>query len=281
MNNTTINRVDSSNLYMLIPGIVHVFRDDEVVPWHKYDECLAWVTKRVERGFYITVACDSDIITGYSEWIETYDKGEKILYLGIMQVDCELRSRGIGKLMLDDGEAYAKSIGASRLRTMPEDERSYNFYRKYGYAETDIIYSCTCPTMASDEPYNIPAITTITVEIANTHDFIFGLWQSSSRHMYEVANHNPAPEEFLVKTAAHPEGYLQFRYKQDSTKALALYWSNKEATAETVSAILASGYAEGFKEIDFAFKTKHMNLFADYNPTRDSEEIEKMIQQTQ
>ena len=243
MNNITIHRVDGKNLSEIVPGIVKVFRDDEVVPWHKYDECLAWVTKRAERGFYITLAYDGDTIVGYSEWILTYDNSKKILYLGIMQVDCDLRSRGIGKIMLDDGEEYAKSIGAAVLRTIPEDDRSQNFYYKYGFTETDLIYYCVCSTTESaDTPKSHKSDKLPTLEIADTHELVFGLCQSSGRHMYEIANHNPAIGEFGAVTAYIQSGYLQFRYREGSETALALYWSNEETTADTVSAILTQVY---------------------------------------
>jgi len=68
MNNVIVRRVGSEDISQVIPGIVNVFRDDEVVPWHRYETCLAWVTKRVQRGFYMTIACDDDKIIGYSEW---------------------------------------------------------------------------------------------------------------------------------------------------------------------------------------------------------------------
>jgi GNAT superfamily N-acetyltransferase len=194
-----------------------------------------------------------------------------------MQVDCDLRSQGIGKMMLDNGEEYAKSIGASRLRTMPEDERSHNFYRKNRYVDTDTIYTCVCSTVAGSVTEQCGAPAAVTLDIANSHEFVFGLWQSSGRHMYEVANHNPEPNEFTVKTIPIPEGYLQFRYKEGETKALALYWSNKEVTPETVAAILAFGHAAGLEEIEFVFKTKYKNLFAAYNPVGESTEIERGI----
>ena len=277
MNNVIIRRVVSENISQVIPGIVNVFRDDEVVPWHRYETCLAWVTKRVERGFYMTLACDGDKIIGYSEWIETYDNNKKIFYLGLMQVDCDLRSRGIGKLMLDDGEKYARIIGASYLRTIPDDERSHNFYRKYGFVETDAIYYCSCPTSEDSAAVGYGKFDAVTLEIANTHEFIFGLCQSSGRHMYEVANHNPELGEYITETVNFPNGYLQFRHHIDSKTALAIYWSNEETTAETVSAILSHGRIEGFDEMEFYFKSKYLNLFAGYNITRETTELEREI----
>ena len=277
MDNITISCIDSNNISGVIPGIVNVFRDDEVVPWHRHDRCLAWITRRTERGFYITLAYNGDKIAGYSEWIVTYDSGKKILYLGIMQVDIDLRGRGIGKAMLDDGEKYAKSIGASYLRTIPEDDRSYNFYRKYGFAQTDVIYYCACPTKAGTRSEQSGNPAAVTLEIADTNEFVFGFCQSSGRHMFEVANHNPETGEFEVITCYIPGGYLQFRYREGTKTALALYWSNKKITSDIISAILAKGHAEGFEEIEFYFKSKYADLFAEYNIVRESIEIERKI----
>lgn len=269
-----IKQVCGKDILQSIPGIVNVFRDDEVVPWHRYDECLAWVTRRAERGFYMTAAVDGDTIVGYSEWIETFDNGAKILYLGLMQVDCDLRGRGIGGAMLADGISYAKRIGASKLRTLPEDERSHNFYRKYGFTETDEIYYCVCPTI---ETAYCEKSNEVTLEVVNTHEFVFGVCQSSGRHMYECANHNPETSGYTAKTAYIESGYLQFRYKIGSKEAHVLYWSNKPVTAETVSAILEQGYAHGFDEIKFYFKSKYLDLFRDYSVIRESIEIEKEL----
>ncbi len=276
MNTITVRRVNGKNCNTVIPGIVHVFRDDEKVPWHRYDDCLAWVTRRVERGFYSTLAYESDTITGFSEWIEMYDAGKKILYLGMMQVDCALRGKGIGGAMLADGEAYAKSIGASCLRTIPEDERAYAFYQKYGFRETDCIYSCTCPTRKGSPAAQRDNAGEIPLAAVNTHAFIFGLCQSSGRHMYEVANHNP-DACFKVKTSKISDGYLQFRYQEDSKTALALYWSDKAATGETVSEILMHGQEQGFEAIEFYFRSTYAPLFSDFDITRESTEMEKEL----
>lgn len=58
---------------------------------------------------------------------------------------------------------------------------------------------------------------------------------------------------------------------------MALYWSNEETTADTVSAILASAHVEGFEEVEFYFKTKYMNLFVGHKLSRESTEIERMV----
>jgi hypothetical protein len=94
--------------------------------------------------------------------------------------------------------------------------------------------------------------------------------------MYEVANHNP-DSDFAVKTGKFPDGYLQFRYRKGTKIATALYWSKKNVTAETVSAILTSGFAEKFEDIHFYFKTKYLPLFTGENVLRESVEIERKI----
>ncbi len=277
MSNTTVRRVDGKDLDRIVPGIVRVFRDDEVVPWHRHDECLAFIRRSVTRGFYMVAAYDGDGITGYAEWIETHDCGRKLLYLGIMQVDCDLRGRGIGTAMLDDGHAYAKSIGAFWLRTIPEDERAHSFYRKYGFTDTDEIYCCTCPTTANATMVRGRQPAIMTVETANAHEFVFGLCQSSGRHMYEIANHNPACSDYAVTTAYHPDGHLQFRYRQGEKRALVLYWSDKRPDAATVLSIRECGNAAGLDEVEFYLRSEYQGLFACHDVTRESVEMEREV----
>ena len=272
----TIRPITSENMRQHIPAIVHVFRDDPVVPWHRPDECVAWVSRRAGRGFYMAAAYQGDAMVGYSEWIETWDRGRKLLYLGLMQTDCGLRGRGIGGAMLADGERYARSIGATALRTMPEDERAHAFYRKYGFAETDRIFSCDCPTMeCPTAKQDRPAA--VTLEIVNTHEFVFGLCNSSGRHMFEIANHPPEGHEWLAKNASIPGGYLQFRYHRDADRATALYWSSEAVTGATIDAILARGRTAGFGEVAFIFREKYGELFAGYSVTQSDIELERKL----
>jgi GNAT superfamily N-acetyltransferase len=275
MGGITIRRITGENQRQYIPAIVHVFRDDPVAPWSKPDECAAWVTRRAGRGFYIVGAYRGGAMVGYSEWIETFDRGRKLLYLGLMQVDCELRSKGIGGVMLADGAEYAKRIGAACLRTMPEDERSHKFYLKYGFIETDKAYACGCPAIEGPTQDSHPVA--VTLDAVNTHEFVFGLGQFSGRHIYEIANHPPEGHEYLVKNAGVPGGYLQFRYRQGADKAEALYWSNEPVTGETVKAILAAGYGLGFGEIAFVFREKYKSLFAGCDAQQDGIELEREL----
>ena len=276
VSSTTVRGLERGEIESVIPEIVRVFRDDEVLPWHRTDSCKALVTKRAERGFYITLAYCGEKLLGYSEWIETHDRGRMLLYLGMMQVDCDFRGRGIGTAMLKNGEEYAKDIGASCLRTIPEDERSHAFYRKYGFFDNDKIYYCACPVMADAKEEKRGEPVAVTLNNANSRELIFGLCQSSGRHMYEVANHNPGGEFRVVSAHIHG-GYLQLRHKQGAKTALAIYWSNEEVTADIVAAILRSGYSEGFDEIEFYFRSKYLHLFAAQKASVESVEMEREI----
>jgi GNAT superfamily N-acetyltransferase len=276
INTTEVRRINGEDISAVIPGIVHVFRDDEVVPWHKYDECAAFVARRAERGYYITLAYDGDRIVGFSEWIETYDNGVKFLYLSMMQVDCDLRGKGVGGAMLADGERYAAGIGASCLRTTPEDERAIEFYHKYGFTKTDSTYSCVRSTVKREPVTQHGIEPIITLDDVNANEFIFGLCQSSGRHMYEVANHNP-DNRFEMKMPRISNGFAQFRCRKGSKTAIVLFWNNSAATSETVSDILALGCELGFNEIVFYFKSKYVNLFADSAVTPESTEMERKL----
>ena len=277
LNDIAVYRLDSSKIDELIPEIVRVFRDDDVVPWHAHDTCLAWVMQRAKRGFYIALAYCGGKLAGYSEWIETHDQDKKILYLGMMQVDCDMRSRGIGGAMLRDGEQHAKNIGALYLRTIPEDERAHDFYRKHGFCETDCIYVCTCATMSDAGTDKQGVLAVVSRQVADTQEFIFGLCQSSSRWMYEVANYDPEMAQFRVISAYMPGGYLQFRYRQGAKTALALYWTCEQTTTDTVAAILRSGHLAGFEEIQFYFRTKYVGLFAGQSTDKEGVEIERKL----
>ena len=281
MNDITICRIDNTNFKQAIFGIVHIFRDDDVVPWHKFDTCLEWVARRVERGFYITAAYDGDTIVGYSEWIETYDYGKRLLYLGLMHVDCDIRSRGIGSAMLADGEKYAISIGASHLRTIPGDEYSHNFYRRYGFVDMDTIHHISVPASSKEISYDETA--PLTLHIVDTHNFIFGMTQSSGRHMYECANYQPESSGSLAKTMVMQDGYLQFNYARGTKTAWVLYWSNTIPTEQTVATIRALGREAGFEEIRFSFRARFNHLFdkcpriIDQEMKEEDVELEKVI----
>jgi hypothetical protein len=159
---------------------------------------------------------------------------------------------------------------------MPEDTRAYDFYKKYGFSETDEIYYCVCQASAAPIDRLVNSVE-LTLDIANTHEFVFGLCQSSGRHMYEVANHYPAVSKFRVKSSCIPGGYLQFRYREGDKTATALFWSNEETTVDTITEILARGYENGFKEIEFYFRSKYIGLFAGHHVTRENIEIERKI----
>jgi len=274
MDNIKIQRVTSENYIHFINGLVHVFRDDTSA-WHWHENCLLWLKKRSERGFYMTVAFINEKIVGYSEWIKSFDDNKKTMYLGTMHVDGEFRGMGIGTALLSDGESYAINNGVEIIRAMPEDERAWDSYRKYGYYETDIFYTCDCPTVQGNAVYTESA--EITPETLGKKQFIFGLLHPSNNYIYERVNHNPAPEEHIIITAYIPDGYLQFDRFEGETDATVYYWSDKDADAQTISTILSLGYKLGYNKLTFVFRSKYKNLFADYDVNYDNTEISKLI----
>ena len=68
-------------------GIVGVYKSDDWAPWSKLDECTAWITKRLERGFYIQVAEVDGKIVAHGEWIITNEPERKFLYLGMLEIN--------------------------------------------------------------------------------------------------------------------------------------------------------------------------------------------------
>jgi len=57
-------------------------------------------------------------------------------------VDSNYRSMGIGKKLLEVGESWARSIGATRIGlnsgSRPERERAHRLYKNMGYVEKSI-----------------------------------------------------------------------------------------------------------------------------------------------
>jgi len=275
MNNINIHQICKENVDIYVPDIVYIFRDDEMGPWHKYEECLAWVRHKAERGFYIQAVYDGDKIVGYSEWIETYDEGVKILYLCIMQVDCDFRGRGIGTLMIDDGELYAKKIGAAFLRTIPEDDKSHRFYLKNNFIDTETIYRYVLDAINEPTPAHCAAPVNLTMDIINSHEFIFGLVQSSGRYVYECMTYTNEYDRYAVKTAIHPKGHLQFWHRQNAKSAYVVYWSKEAVDDDIILSILKIGHNQGFDKIEFCFKSKYRHLFIGYEMEDASTQLEK------
>ena len=69
-----------------INGIANIHRDCED-PWKETEECTAWITKRLERGFYIQAAEFNEKIVGHGEWIISDEPNKKFVYLGMLQID--------------------------------------------------------------------------------------------------------------------------------------------------------------------------------------------------
>jgi len=72
MDNVKIRQMTTSESDL--NGIANIHRSCED-PWNEIEECTAWITKRLERGFYIQVAeiineqTRLSKIVGHGEWI--------------------------------------------------------------------------------------------------------------------------------------------------------------------------------------------------------------------
>ena len=72
----TINDCDGiQSVHMGTPG-----------PWANTDECVPWVSKRIERDYYVHVAELDGQIVGHAEWVENHDINGKFFYLCVMQI---------------------------------------------------------------------------------------------------------------------------------------------------------------------------------------------------
>jgi len=249
------------NIETDVDGIVRVVRDEDYLPWAKPESCLAVLTHTAARGFYQTVAIVDDIIAGFAVWNEDRENGEDFLYLSMMHVDMDLRSRGIGAAMIADGVRYAKSLGISVLRTMPEDERSLSFYLRNGFIITEHLDGFVCKAQAGN--YAAKEINHPTFEMIDGLEFVFGLGQAAPQFMFGLSDLRVQQERgWPVKSFSFCEGLLQFRYDKDKTEtAQMLYWSNLVPTEKTLAEILALGYTLGFEKLDFEFRRKFSELF--------------------
>lgn len=118
-----------------IKGIMNVHRNCDD-PWHEENECSAWIEKRLKSGFYIQVAQIGDKIIGHGEWIISTEPKQKILYLGMLQVDDDYQRMGCGRAMIADGVIYAKKFACSKIVTIPDsDTNSIIFYEKCGFVK--------------------------------------------------------------------------------------------------------------------------------------------------
>jgi len=257
-------------------GIQHIHRscDD---PWRETDECAAWLTKRLERGFYIQTAGIGEQVLGHGEWLVTHDPRGKFLYLGMMQVDADCQRRGIGRAMLEDGLRYAREQGCNRLVTSPETDdggASLAFYERCGFVHGRRILSASLPTNDTGYSKQYSPCEGAPFDIIRAREFVFGTGQASARHMWEVYNEKPTTDDRIVKTLLADDGdCVQLGWFPGGDTALALCWSNTP-DRNSVSDILTFGQRLGLRQVTFLFFEEYEPLLAGFDAEISESDLE-------
>ena len=262
MDNVKIRQATASEADL--DGIRHVYKPDDEGPWSKPDECRAWITKRLERGFYIQVAETDGKIVGHGEWIISDEPGRKFAYLGMLEINENYRRKGIGQLMIADGIDYARKNNCIEAVTNPDVETGAEvFYRKCGFTDKRRRYTSHIET----EPYKDykfvkTIIDKVPVSAVKEKKFIFGKWQFSSRHMWEVYNEKPSTDDRLSPAVLLPDGtYVQLGYWEGDDGGYPLVWSNSTNYGEIIKSALSFGHSLGLRRLDFDYLEDEESFF--------------------
>ena len=234
-------------------------------PWANINECIPWISKRIERGYYVQVAELNGEIVGHAEWVETADPSGKFFYLCVMQIKPNYQGHGIGRKMVEDGIAQGKIRNCTKLVTIPELETgSEKFYFKCGFTKGREIKSISIPTKDYGYSQNYTEAASVPFEVIGKYDFILGLDQASSRHIWEVCNAKPDNDERKPHTLISPKGdFLQID-SYAPPRAWAICWSNKPTSA-LVKDILTLGKSKNFEKIAFEFFEENKQLFREFD----------------
>ena len=248
------------------PGIQSVHQGTPG-PWANIDECIPWVSKRIERGYYVQVAELNNQIVGHAEWVETHDLSGKFFYLCVMQIKTEHQGQGIGRRMVNDGIRAAKKQECTRVVTIPEEDTgSEKFYAKCGFIDGRQIKSISLPTSDYGYSQHYREAGSAPFEIIREYQFIFGLSQASARHMWEVNNEKPVGDDRVTTTLISDGGdCIQIcSMYANPCKAWVLCWSNAPKP-EVIMDILALGKAKGFQDISFDFFSEYESYFSEFD----------------
>lgn len=249
-------------------SICHIHRNCDD-PWNNEKECNAWVSNRIDRGFYIQLGIYQEKIVAHGEWVISDQPDSKILYLGLLQVDSDYQGKGIGRAMVEDGALYAKKVGCQHIATIPDTETgSQNFYEKCGFRRSKEIICCTIETEGHHDNIERYRIHEVPYSVVREKSFLFGLCQASSRHMWEVTNKKPITDEDRNAPAIclDDRSIIQVSYFEPKHKGLALCWSNSKDYIKLICTALSFGNSLGLKKVDFVFYEELTPFFLKWQP---------------
>jgi len=235
------------------------------------EECTAWITKRLERGFYIQIAEFDGKIVGHGEWIISDEPDRKFLYLGMLQIDEDYQKKGVGRAMIEDGIGYAKKNGCKSIITLPDDGGADIFYRKCGFIDGRKSYSSKISTIAyKDYKFEKTELDKVPFTAIKEKKYIFGKGQFSSRHMWEVYNEKPLTDDRLAPVILLADGtYIQI----DCTHGgYLLIWSNSVNYSDMIKSALSFGYSLGLSYLIFDYledEEIYIDGFEVYDKTED------------
>jgi predicted N-acetyltransferase YhbS len=258
MNNITVRQAIKTDSRAI--GYIHRNCDD---PWHDESECDSWVSRRIERGFYIQAGLYNDKIVGHGEWIVSDEPNGKYLYLGMLQVDSDYQYKSVGRAMINDGIVYARTNGCKYISTIPDaDTGSEKFYAKCGFHNAGILKSCTISTDGYKDDISTYRIDEVPFTVVAEKTFVFGLSQVSSRHMWEVCNVKPDSDDRLTPAIHTRDGtYMQLSHFKGNESGLVLCWSESCDYKNIFRYALSLGQSSGLKQLEFIFFDKYAYLF--------------------
>jgi len=245
-----------------IRGIRDAHGSDE--HWGSDRACYASQKTRLENGFFIQVAVCNDTIAGHAEWVLSRERGRDFLYLGLLQVRADYQKRGVGTKLLASGEAYARDHGCAFLRTMPNTETgSVVFYQKNGFVLTQDTNNTLQLKTTMDSVKTAVRIDAVPFEASDALPLAAGLYQHSSRHMWNVYNARAETDKRVVSSFRAGRSYFNIGAFAPSERASAVCWSARFAPA-LIAEILAVGGGLGYRYVNFCVLNETVPRFGGF-----------------
>jgi len=246
-----------------INGMLRIHRNCQD-PWNEIEECKSWISKRIERGFYLRLAEVDGIIVGHAEWIISDEPDRKFLYLGMLQIDDDYQKRGIGRAMINDGIKYAKENDCETVVTIPDMEENADiFYRKCGFKDMRKKHCLKIKTEKyKDFEFERINIVQVPFSVIKEKRYIFGKGQISARHMWEVYNEKPSVDDRLSPAVLLSDGtYIQLGYWEGGDGGYLMIWSNSGDYDKIIKSALAFGYSLGLEHLSFDYLEDEEGFF--------------------